>query len=180
VDAVSQVDRKRVWDSFSRAVGAEPREHLFIKGSSGLEHPVQAIAVDHKERCIVLVSSEPNPRVAALLQIDVQAGIPGTKVLVARPIAIDLGVVARKLFRTVEEAQFDIKNVMSTIERVNMGTMLERSPSAFAGMGEEHLRDHFLVQLNGHFEGNATGETFNLIERVLRSQNVGWMSLPPT
>jgi hypothetical protein len=28
-------------------------------------------------------------------------------------------------------------------------------------MGEEHLRDHFLVQLNGHFEGNATGETFN-------------------
>jgi hypothetical protein len=28
-------------------------------------------------------------------------------------------------------------------------------------MGEEDLRQHFLVQLNGHFEGAASGETFN-------------------
>jgi hypothetical protein len=38
---------------------------------------------------------------------------------------------------------------------------MERSPSAFASMGEEHLRDHILVILNGQFEGQATGETFN-------------------
>lgn len=28
-------------------------------------------------------------------------------------------------------------------------------------MDEEALRSHFLVQLNGHLEGQATGETFN-------------------
>ena len=28
-------------------------------------------------------------------------------------------------------------------------------------MDEEALRSHFLVQLNGHYEGQATGETFN-------------------
>ncbi len=28
-------------------------------------------------------------------------------------------------------------------------------------MDEESLRSHFLVQLNGHYEGGATGETFN-------------------
>ena len=28
-------------------------------------------------------------------------------------------------------------------------------------MGEEDLRTHFLVHLNGHYEGQATGETFN-------------------
>jgi hypothetical protein len=28
-------------------------------------------------------------------------------------------------------------------------------------MDEESLRQHFLVQLNGQYEGNATGETFN-------------------
>jgi len=39
--------------------------------------------------------------------------------------------------------------------------VLERSPKAFAHMEEEHLRDQFLVQLNGHYEGQATGETFN-------------------
>ena len=43
----------------------------------------------------------------------------------------------------------------------NMAHVMERSPSAFESMGEEDLRTHFLVQLNGHYEGQATGETFN-------------------
>ena len=43
----------------------------------------------------------------------------------------------------------------------NMVFVMERSPSAFADMGEEDLRTHFLVQLNGLYEGQATGETFN-------------------
>ncbi len=38
---------------------------------------------------------------------------------------------------------------------------MERSPQAFAGMEEVDLRQHFLVQLNGKFRGQATGETFN-------------------
>jgi hypothetical protein len=42
-----------------------------------------------------------------------------------------------------------------------MSLVLEHSPTAFAGMGEEDLRQHFLVQLNGQYEGTATGETFN-------------------
>jgi len=43
----------------------------------------------------------------------------------------------------------------------NMASVMERSPEAFWGLKEEHLRDHFLVQLNGQFGGSATGETFN-------------------
>jgi len=43
----------------------------------------------------------------------------------------------------------------------NMVLVMERSPSAFDAMGEEALRMHFLMQLNGHYEGQATGETFN-------------------
>ena len=42
-----------------------------------------------------------------------------------------------------------------------MTVVMERSPTAFAEMGEEDIRQHYLVQLNGHFEGAATGETFN-------------------
>ena len=30
-----------------------------------------------------------------------------------------------------------------------------------SSIDEEALRSHFLVQLNGHYEGQATGETFN-------------------
>jgi hypothetical protein len=43
----------------------------------------------------------------------------------------------------------------------SMVGVMERSPHAFKDMGEEDLRSQFLVQLNGHYEGQATGETFN-------------------
>ena len=39
--------------------------------------------------------------------------------------------------------------------------VMERSPKFFAACSEEGLRAHFLVQLNGQYEGRATGETFN-------------------
>lgn len=51
------------------------------------------------------------------------------------------------------------EHVLNVVQ--NMVQVMERSPSSFAHMGEEAIRDHFLVQLNGHFEGKATGETFN-------------------
>lgn len=43
----------------------------------------------------------------------------------------------------------------------NMSLVLELSPKAFVGLTEEAIRFHFLVQLNGQYEGSATGETFN-------------------
>jgi hypothetical protein len=43
----------------------------------------------------------------------------------------------------------------------NMTKVMERSPHTFHSMGEEAIRQHFLVQLNGQYEGRATGETFN-------------------
>jgi len=42
-----------------------------------------------------------------------------------------------------------------------MVAVIERSPRSFTRMHEEGLRDHFLVQLNSQYEGDATGETFN-------------------
>ena len=53
----------------------------------------------------------------------------------------------------------DYQHILSVMS--NMALVMERSPSAFATMDEESLRSHFLVQLNGHYEGQATGETFN-------------------
>ena len=53
----------------------------------------------------------------------------------------------------------EYEHILSVIS--NMVHVMERSPQAFKGMGEEDLRQHFLVQLNGQYEGQATGETFN-------------------
>ena len=53
----------------------------------------------------------------------------------------------------------EYEHILSVVS--NMVLVMERSPRAFQGMSEEDLRQHFLVQLNGHYEGQATGETFN-------------------
>lgn len=51
------------------------------------------------------------------------------------------------------------KDILKTLR--NMTLVMERSPSSFASINEEGLRMHFLAQLNGVYEGAATGETFN-------------------
>lgn len=53
----------------------------------------------------------------------------------------------------------EYENILSIIR--SMVSVMEKSPAAFAHMGEEDLRTHFLVQLNGQYQGRATGETFN-------------------
>ncbi len=53
----------------------------------------------------------------------------------------------------------DYANILKIIQ--DMTLVMERSPAAFSHMDEEDIRQHFLVQLNGHYEGKATGETFN-------------------
>jgi len=51
------------------------------------------------------------------------------------------------------------EHILSVIS--SMSVVMERSPKTFSGMGEEDLRQNFLLHLNGHYEGRATGETFN-------------------
>ena len=48
----------------------------------------------------------------------------------------------------------DYEHILSVM--TNMVLVMERSPSAFTAMGEEALRSHFLVQLNGHYEGQVS------------------------
>jgi hypothetical protein len=57
----------------------------------------------------------------------------------------------------LEEANY--RAILEIIQ--SMALVMERSPSAFQTMGEENLRHQFLVPLNSHFEGSASGETFN-------------------
>jgi len=53
----------------------------------------------------------------------------------------------------------EYENILTIVQ--NMVLVIERSPKAFSDMSEENLRQHFLVQLNGQYEGQAIGETFN-------------------
>ena len=53
----------------------------------------------------------------------------------------------------------DYEDILDIIDRLAL--QIERSPKTFVNMKEENLRDIILVDLNGHYEGDATGETFN-------------------
>jgi hypothetical protein len=81
--------------------------------------------------------------------------------LVRRKLAPSLPAATTAAF--MPEPALDMANyehILSVLQ--NMAHVMERSPSAFEVMGEEDLRQHFLVQLNGQFEGAATAETFNV------------------
>ena len=56
-------------------------------------------------------------------------------------------------------ASADYEHILGVMQA--MTQVMELSPSAFHNIDEEGLRSHFLVQLNGHYQGQATGETFN-------------------
>ena len=65
------------------------------------------------------------------------------------------------------EPVLDIAEYEHILEVIkSMGLVIERSPSSFATLDEEAIRTHFLLQLNGHYEGNATGETFNAVGKT--------------
>lgn len=56
----------------------------------------------------------------------------------------------------------------------SMALVVERNPRTFSSLDEESIRDHFLLQLNGHYDGGATGETFNAAGKtdiLIRSGN---------
>lgn len=57
----------------------------------------------------------------------------------------------------IELAEYD--HILQVISDITIS--IERSPSTFLQMGEEALRNLILISLNGHYQGGATGETFN-------------------
>ncbi len=73
---------------------------------------------------------------------------------IERPVAMDKPVA-----REPELAQQEYEHILAVVR--GMVHVIERSPKAFQNMQEEDLRTHFLVQLNGQYEGRASGETFN-------------------
>lgn len=55
---------------------------------------------------------------------------------------------------TLPAAEYDY--ILNVIDQLSL--MIERSPSTFVNMNENQIRDILLVNLNGHYEGGASGE----------------------
>jgi hypothetical protein len=53
----------------------------------------------------------------------------------------------------------DYELILETIW--HMSIAMERSPKTFSKLSEPEIRDFFVILLNSHYEGGASGETFN-------------------
>ena len=56
-------------------------------------------------------------------------------------------------------SETDYEYILETI--CHMSVAMERSPKTFLKLCEPEIRDFFVIVLNSHYEGHATGETFN-------------------
>jgi len=121
-----------IWGNISRALGAEPREYPTVTGVSGIEHQFLSIAVDEAARRIILVSAEPDPRITALTQVDIQATLPESRVLIARPIVIDLGFLARALERSLGSTEIRLNELAALLKTMPKEDQAE-FVSQFAG-----------------------------------------------
>ncbi|MFQ5923542.1 MAG: hypothetical protein ACE5M4_11935 [Anaerolineales bacterium] len=101
----SPEERALFWNSFIRAAEAEPTEPRSLIGASGLHHPVVALGVDDSKKRLIVVSSDPDGRSAALAQSDIQASLQDYQVVSARPIAINLSKVAGGLVDLLGKAE---------------------------------------------------------------------------
>ncbi|MDQ0391817.1 hypothetical protein [Labrys monachus] len=160
-----------VWQALGIALGADPRENTTITGISGLEHPVQSISVDDRTKRVIIISAESNPRIAALMQVDVQATMPAdTKVLVARPISVDISDFTRRLFVTAD-GQVDVSKVF------DVGKLLATSEEP--GHKEEISR-HFdpvmkpIMRIFDNLEMRPASQIVGVVEQLTA---INWMHI---
>jgi hypothetical protein len=73
------------------------------------------------------------------------------------------------------ESMISLRDYESILEILsNMSIGMQRNPYTFNKLQEEEIRNIFLIILNSHFEGKATGETFNQCGKtdiLVRHQN---------
>jgi len=55
--------------------------------------------------------------------------------------------------------EVEYEYILETIS--HMSLTMERNPKTFSKLSETEIRDFFVIILNSHYEGHATGETFN-------------------
>ncbi|NTI16091.1 hypothetical protein G6L29_10635 [Agrobacterium rhizogenes] len=165
-----EADGHTIWKAFCAALGAEYREHKEIQGTSGLIHPVQAIAVDEKRNRLIVVSAEYNPRIAALMRVDIQATLPSTRVLVARPIAIDLAHASRLLF-TNDKGELNYNKVLEIATVLTSG---EKKVS------QKLLTERYGPQLSSIFEGvkrSGLPVRSHILHTIEQAASVDWGQL---
>lgn len=136
------IKKSQFWRTFLRAVEVDPREPRDIRGASGLIHPVVSLGIDENRRRLVIISGESDPRSAALAQADIQTATPGVKVIMARPVAVNLGQAAKILSEVIGSTQIGPEQFL-WFKQLKQDELEEKSNK----IAEEVVRQALLVLL---------------------------------
>jgi hypothetical protein len=140
--------KRQFWDTFLRAMETEPRDVRSIRGPSGFVHPILAAGVDDSRKRTLIVSGDPDARTAALAQADIQAAAPSTKIVMARPIAINLNSLALSVIGQLGAARLPISR-LAALANPNEKTQAEELlKSLLSDTIEEMSRPFKYVALN--------------------------------
>lgn len=116
VNLSSDSEKYTPWPAFCSALKTEYREATEIHGQSGLVHPIAGLGIDEKNKRLIVISADHNPRVAALMRLDVQASMPDFRVLTARPLAVDIPHLVRKSF--YDGDNLSVSKVFQLVDRL--------------------------------------------------------------
>jgi hypothetical protein len=155
-------DAAMILRDYERAV-APVRDNLNALRESVNQHHagLPAIAKEHVDRRKKRLLEGRGLAEGLGIPIRRREGAPQTyKAPVHRKKVVTLPTVEAGAFRPEPKLEESVyQEILGII--ASMAHVMEYSPRAFEGRQEEDLRFQFLVQLNGQFQGLATGETFN-------------------
>ena len=162
-DRPGQLNPAEIKNEYERAV-KEIRQYVANIESQcagfnqGLESRMKVLIAQRKDRLLQIHQAAAN--IGLPLKRRDNAPQTYTVPSIKRKPEIQRPVVTEKAF-TPEPAlaEQEYEHILGIIR--SMVNVMERSPKEFIHLGEEGLRSHFLVQLNGQYQGRATGETFN-------------------
>lgn len=126
---ITRVEDDAIWEGILRAVGAEPRPLREIQGISGVTHRPLALGVDEASSRLVVITDEPTARHAAMMQVDLSATLPNTKVLVMRAISFDLKSVAAQAIQQFGGLGGIVKQLMEVSEEARAAGQQNATPA---------------------------------------------------
>jgi hypothetical protein len=152
------LDKKAFWHHLLIAAEAPPQKANFVRGVSQIEHPILAVGVDEDRRRVILISAEQDARSAAIAQQDIQQALTDYKIIMARPIAVNLAKLAQIFEEALGVSEIDLKQLGKGNEEQNVfREVLESS-------GEPKISK--LLNVFESVDLNAVGQWFELIRQL--------------
>lgn len=155
----------------------EPLDQLFKEGVSALESALKQLNAEvdvHNANAPSRIMTSVQSRLSTAesiagslaslgISLEPREHIPAYSVPLTRKVLGKSPLVGiSDTMEITPEPSLDIGDYHHILEVLrSMSLVVERNPNSFKSLGEEAIRDLFLVILNSHYEGTATGETFN-------------------